>query len=219
MAFGLHWEWRGFGAVSADFVNKYSKLDLQFDIQNVDDLYLWVPNLAVNAKFREGAEGGLKFKRIKNSDDKLEQWHENEEEIFDFPLKEKAWTTLNKVMTTVGLALPAYPPIAPNREESTHILESIDCKTIMVKKRREARLWRGPNGLVKVEWACISEPQSLISIGLETWDNDADEDVLTDEEAKEDIRAAILELGLNKEPIHVMNYLVVTGIWALGKKI
>ena len=56
MAFGLHREWRGFGAVSANFVNQYSKLKPLFGLQEIDDLYVYVPNLKINVKFREGTK-------------------------------------------------------------------------------------------------------------------------------------------------------------------
>ncbi|MCK4472721.1 MAG: hypothetical protein KAW49_13155, partial [Anaerolineae bacterium] len=72
---------------------------------------------------------------------------------------------------------------------------------------------------VKVEWACISSPQAIISIGLETWDEDPEGQGLPDEQAKEDILAAIKELGLNNEPLSAMNYVDAVAVWASGGKI
>jgi hypothetical protein len=51
MAAGLHWEWRGFGAVSGAFTRQYCPLEPCFDPQNVEDIYLWIPGMQVNAKF------------------------------------------------------------------------------------------------------------------------------------------------------------------------
>jgi len=219
MAFGLHWEWRSFGSVSSVFANRYCTLQASFSPQTIEDFYLWVPKLDVNAKFREGAEGGLKFKRIKNQDGPLEQWHEDRGELFDFPLDQKAWDTLSKVLATVNIHLPSYPLTPPNRDATLEYLKKVGCPTITVKKLREAKLWQGLKGKVKVEWACISSPQACISIGLETWEEESQKADLNDELAKADIHAAIKELQLDKEPLRVMNYIQAVEIWASGEKI
>jgi hypothetical protein len=60
MAFGVHWEWRGFGSVSDAFFGRYGNLAYEFGPQKIEDIYIWVPGLEVNLKIREGEEGGLK---------------------------------------------------------------------------------------------------------------------------------------------------------------
>jgi hypothetical protein len=213
------WEWRAFGGVSAAFARKYSELEPCFELQDVEDLYLWIPGLSVNAKFRMGAEGGLKFKRIKDKDLDLEKWHEDKAELFDFPLEREAWETLSRMLATVGVTLANYPSETLNRDKSLQLLENAGCEAVKVRKKREARLWKGPYGKVKVEWACISEPQSLISIGLETWMKEPSDRTTTDDEGKKDIKAAIDDLGIVREPLRIMNYMDAVQIWASREKI
>jgi hypothetical protein len=213
MAEGIHWEWRGFGGVSARFVRLYSGLPDLFDSQTVEDLYLWIPGLEVNAKFRTGAEGGLKFKRIKKIDGDLEKWFENPEELFDFPLSERAWGALSQMLKTVNLTLPKAPDGAISRQRAEKLLREAGCRPLLVKKNREAKSWQGPNGAVKVEWACISEPESIVSIGLENWVNEGSEE-LNDETAKADLSSAIEFMGLKSEPLRIMNYMEAVEMWA-----
>lgn len=216
MAAGTHWEWRGFGVVSSSFADRYAKLESPFSPQDVEDLYLWIPRLEVNAKFRKGAEGGLKFKRLKSRDGGLEQWHENPEELFDFPLEKAGWDTLATMLAGVNVTLAPYPSEPPSRMVTLASLEESGCRSVLVRKRREGRLWRGPNGKVKVEWACISQPQTTISIGLETWDEDSNGEGFSDDQAREDILSAIEELCLDEEPLKVMNYMDAVAAWASG---
>ena len=213
MAHGLHWEWRGFGVVSSKFVKKYCNLPLLFDAQTVEDLYLWIPGLEVNAKFRTGAEGGLKFKRIRDKNGTLEKWFENPDELFDFPLNNQAWKTLSEMLKKVNLQLPETPEVEISRQRATKLLMEAGCKTILVKKNREAKSWPAPNGVVKVEWACISAPQSLISIGLENGSVEEAEE-LSDESAREDLDAAIKFFELKSEPLQPMNYIKAVESWA-----
>jgi hypothetical protein len=213
MAEGVHWEWRAFGGVSARFVKLYCGLSDLFDSQTVEDLYLWIPGLEVNAKFRTGAEGGLKFKRIKKKAGELEKWFENPEELFDFPLNAGAWDALSEMLNTVDLSLPEAPDKNITRQHAVELLRDAGCRPLLVKKNREAKSWAGPNGTVKVEWACISEPQSMVSIGLENWTDEGAEE-LNDESAKEDLSAAIDFLGLKNEPLRVMNYMEAVETWA-----
>lgn len=213
MAEGIHWEWRGFGGVSARFVEQYCGLAHLFDSQTVEDLYLWIPGLEVNSKFRTGAEGGLKFKRIKQKAGEFEKWYENPEELFDFPLSAKAWKTLSDTLKSVDLSLPRAPCGDITRQYAVELLEEAGCKTLLVKKNREAKSWMAPNGIVKVEWACISEPQSLVSIGLENYTDESSEE-LDDESAREDLSAAVEFFGLNHEPLQVMNYMEAVERWA-----
>lgn len=219
MTQGLHWEWRGFGAVSGSFVKNYSDLPLLFHQQVVEDLYLWIPGLEVNAKFRTGAEGGLKFKRIREKDGNFEKWFENPNELFAFPLNVEAWKTLSNMLETVDIHLPESPDGELTRQKSENLLKEAGCKTILVNKNREAKKWRAPNGVVKIEWACISTPQPVVSIGLEN-ECDGDEYAeLSDQSAKEDLSAAIDIFELNREPLHIMNYMEAVECWSADKLI
>lgn len=216
MAYGKHWEWRGFGVVSADFVHHYSRMIPHYRIQDVEDLYLWIPGLEVNAKFRVGAEGGLKFKRLLDKDGSLELWLESPEDVFDFPLTHPAWKTLSDSLVSVGVQLASFPVDPPDREATLKHLEEAGCQSQAVHKRRESRLWQAPNGEVIVEWTRISRPQPLLSIGLETWNANPDAEGLPGHLAKEDLLFAVEELGLNDETLSVMNYMEAVNVWAQG---
>jgi hypothetical protein len=98
-------------------------------------------------------------------------------------------------------------------------LQNRGCKTVRVTKAREARLWPGSHGNIKVEWACISAPQAIVSIGLETWSEDTGGESVNDSQAAEAILAAINGLGLHQEPLQVMNYMEAVAVWAAGNAV
>ena len=219
MAIGIHWEWRGFGVVSGEFACRYSALAPQFPRQAVEDVYLWVPGLEVNVKVRDLQAEPFKFKRLQNRDGRLEQWAERPEDIYRFPLDRAGWETLSETMATAGLALGAYPAGAVDAGRVLAELERAGARTVTIHKQRASRLWPGPYGEVKVEWACILSPQPLVTIGLETWEEDPRGPGLSDEQAKEDIWAAIQVLGLHDEPLQALNYVEAVAIWAAGRTI
>ena len=213
MASGIHWEWRGFGSVSPRFMQKFSELPVFYELHHVKDEYLWIPGLVINAKFRTGAEDGLKFKRLREKDGKLEKWEENPDEIFDFPLKHKAWNTLAHVLKQADINLPAYPSESPGRTEMNEILQKAGCEIITVKKKRESRLWNN----VIIELAAITKPQEVDFIGLENLPEEHSS--LTDDEAKKAIRSAIDYFHLEDESIRLMNYLEAIEIWSEGRNL
>jgi hypothetical protein len=219
MALGLHWEWRGFGAVSGRFARRFCELAPKYDPQDVEDVYLWVPGLKVNVKVRDIPQEPFKFKRLQDTDGHLEQWAENPEDVFRFPLNEAGWNHLAEVLAAVNVTLGPYPSGEADAETTLARLKEAGARTITVHKLRESRLWQGPNGKVIVEWACISSPEAIVSIGLETWDEDPKGQGLPDEQAKEDIRAAIKALGLDNESVRAMNYMDAVAVWASGKNI
>lgn len=213
MPTGIHWEWRAFGEVSPRFTQKFSSLPVFFEPHTVKDEYLWIPGLEVNAKFRTGAEGGLKFKRLKQKENELEKWEENPAEIFDFPLEPQAWKTLSGSLQPAGITLPAYPAKPPGRAELKKILEDAGCAIITVMKERETRRWND----VLVEKAVITEPQRVISVGLENLPEEHAS--LTDEEAQNAILSAIEYFHLADETLAVMNYMEAVRIWGEGRRI
>ncbi len=219
MALGLHWEWRGFGAVSGAFAQRYGTLESFQEPQSIKDTYLWILGISVNAKIREGVEGGLKLKRRIRKDRNLEQWFENPAELFNFPLDKQSWNALQKVIAEAGLKMPNDPLPAPNRSAVLRYLQKKGCRTVNVSKRRESKVWQGSSGNIKVEWACITTPQICISIGLETMASDLASGSFSDDSQKEHLNRAIEELGLEKEPLKVMNYMDIVHIWAQGKYI
>jgi hypothetical protein len=214
----LHWEWRGFGGVSGRFIEQYCDLPLITDSEIIKDLYLVIPELYVNTKFRTGAEGGLKFKRLKKREGDFEKWLEDTDELFDFPLDSSAWETFRDTLQQVGRDLPEYPQKNPDRETTLKYLVNAGCKPLEVEKNRESRLLEVSEGQVKVEWACLSKPQSLISIGIENW-SDSGRNSKNDAAQKNELTEAIKKLNLDKEPLKAMNYLDAVKIWAEGDKI
>ena len=55
MAFGTHWEWRGFGLLSEALDKELRTLPALFpDSQVVTDRYLWSPGCGINFKLRFG---------------------------------------------------------------------------------------------------------------------------------------------------------------------
>lgn len=218
MALGSHWEWRGFGNVSNRFVQLYRQLPLLFKTQVVEDSYLWIPGLSVNAKLRTGADGDLKFKRLQEQDGELEKWIENPEEIFDFPLSIKAWTILSDVLRTVDIVLPSWTEEVHDRDEVLNMLKKKGCRIVSMVKQRDARLLKTGYANIKVEWATISGPQQLVSISLESGFEDSEQG-LTDKEAKRALITAIEKLNLQDEPLQVMSYLDAIKVWAKGEKL
>lgn len=216
MAAGTHWEWRGFGAVSDAFLDRYTGLKVQYGPQEFEDLYIWSPNLQVNIKLREGAEGGLKIKRFVSRDGRLQRWTEDPDDLFAFPLAEPAWHALARELATANLALGAYPETPAGRDQLLEILAKAGCKTILVSKRRDGRYWQGPDGTLLVEWTTIHKPQPIHSIGLESPDIALETAGPADEQAKAAILAAISSLGLEREPLKVMNYMDAVSLWARG---
>ncbi|MGD9046756.1 MAG: hypothetical protein PVF77_01770 [Anaerolineae bacterium] len=219
MALGIHWEWRGFGILSSEFAFRYSALEPQFPRQSVEDRYLWAPKLEVNVKVRDIPAEPFKFKRLLNKDGHLEQWAERPSDIYRFPLDKVGWEALAGTMAAADLVLGPYPAGTVDAERTLAELERAGARTVTVHKQRASRLWPGPNGQVKVEWACILSPQPLITIGLETWDADPEGPGLSDEQAKADIRAAIQALGLHDEPLKALNYVEAVAVWATGRTI
>jgi hypothetical protein len=175
--------------------------------------------LAANVKVRNLAEEPFKFKRLLNKDGHLEQWAEKQEDIYQFPLSEDAWGKLAQALADAGLTLGSYPSGTVDAQMTVAELQRVGARIVTVNKLREARLWKGPYGWVKVEWACIFAPQATITIGLETWEEDGEGPGLPDEEAKEDIRAAIQALGVVEEPLRVLNYVDAVRIWTAGGRI
>jgi hypothetical protein len=84
MAFGRHWEWRGFGTIGRELRAAVESLPTKFPAaQELVDEYLWVPGSAINVKLRTG---DLKFKRLVARSGRLERWLEDPEENYALPI-------------------------------------------------------------------------------------------------------------------------------------
>jgi hypothetical protein len=211
---GTHWEWRGFGRASPELRDRFESLERLFPPQEVVDRYIWVPGSTVNIKLRMGVQDGLKFKRLLQRDGELDQWLEDPSELYEFPLQAAAWEMFGAELERAGLSAPGIPDrpsdLATTLEHLKTVHEQIT--VVEVHKIRRAKLWRGPGGAVLVEWARITRPETVASLGLESWDAAHDDPATA-------IRQAMLELHVDEEDLDAMSYLAATEIWARGQRI
>jgi len=169
MAYGLHWEWRGFGEPSANIRAQVEALKpLRQGTAELVDRYLWLPGCDINVKLRflYGSES-LKFKRMVEKDDRLELqlWMEKAEEDYVFPLERKAVEELSRA---VGVDLPTEEDIA-NIEELVRLLRaSTDVVQIVtVRKTRRSYVWTSDDMAALVDLGDISSPEQTVTIGIE----------------------------------------------------
>jgi hypothetical protein len=203
-----HWEWRGFGTVSPAFLARFENLSAPFGRtpQRVVDEYLWIPGVDVNLKFRQGTDwqDGLKFKRFRRRFGELEKWTESMDEIFPFPLSDRAWALLLAELQIHG-AVQLKPPHGADRDASLKFLQSIEPRTrlVAVVKERRFRMWRS-GGNVRLELAEIVSPRKTTSVGLEVCDL---MERLDDAASIALLERAIAALGVGNEALRPMNYL------------
>jgi hypothetical protein len=214
MAFGKHWEWRGFGEVSEAFRERFGRLHHAYGPDIVRDWYIWTPGLRTNLKIREGEMGGLKFKRFVAGDGRFSCWQEDPAELFALPLSREGWQALAVELGELGLTLPAYPGRRPNSERLLSFLAEMGIAPILVEKERLGREWPGPNGRVLIDFARIRTPQCLATVGLESENLAAEGNGLTGAQAKEDLRAAVEAFGLASESLAEMGYMKALALWS-----
>jgi hypothetical protein len=204
MAFGEHWEWRGFGTLPRSLRQELESLPLKFPTaQEITDEYLWSPSSTVNIKLRLG---DLKFKRLLESVDGLERWMENPGENHPFPLSRAVLSTL---AAGLGVSLPGASPLG--REELLALLRRTapPVQTVRVTKVRWQREWPpvlpdGEEG-VMVELAEVTSPERIFSVGLEHTD-----------------RGRLVQaLGALRLDLHLrrLSYVQAISFWARGGRI
>jgi hypothetical protein len=123
------------------------------------------------------------------------------------------------VLAEAGLEIADDPLPATHRSSVLPYLQKIGCRAVNVSKQRESKIWQGSSGKIKVEWTCITTPQICISIGLETVPSDSAGGSFSDDNQKKTLLKAIQELGVEKDPLKVINYMDAVNIWAVGKLI
>ena len=201
MAFGKHWEWRGFGTVSAELHARIEALPLLHpDAQVVTDTYLWLPGCAVNVKLRFG---DLKLKRLISKDAGLEEWLEDPGENFPFPLDRTAQERLTESLT-VEQFWTSVPELT--RDDLLRALPGSEVTTIAVEKsRRQYRLTLPAltAAPVTVELVAIAAPEAVVSIGLE-------------HPQRESVASALHELGVPGS-MRSVSYLDALAVWAHGQ--
>lgn len=219
MAFGTHWEWRGFGAVNSKFAEQFSGLKSTVSSNQVVDTYVYTPELKTNIKIRTGYQSGIKFKRPVKFVDDFELWTEREDDLFEFPLTKADHDRVRKILGSTELdRISSLPTSLKTADDALSWLSKAGFQLVKVKKEREIKVWHRAENSVMVEWACLSGPQSITSISLES------EPVKYSDKRSESselglLKSALSHLNLDKLPLKPMNYLEVLDKWANGNKI
>lgn len=201
MAFGKHWEWRGFGELSTALRARLEALPRKFPgSQEVTDSYLHVPGSPVNIKLRFA---DLKFKRLLEKTAGVELWLEDPTENHGFPIRPEVLATLGKDLgVTFREACNApvdLPGLLARLQAATPSVE-----LVAVKKTRWQHEWPcvDPAGAVTIELAQIHSPQAIWSVGIE-------------HPCQEPVLAALKQLKIQSE-LRQLNYLEALSIWADG---
>jgi hypothetical protein len=204
MAFGQHWEWRGFGRIRADLRARIEAFDPLFaSDRSLIDAYLWSPNCAVNVKLRLG---DLKFKRLLEMDGDLECWLEDEREIHPFPL---AADVVEKLGRALAVTLPEKQKTPVERNELAALLQNAQppAQIFLVEKQR--RLFslplEGADPAI-VELTEIVRPERITTVAVEHVENAV-------------VRRALAVLGLPDRGLRPQNYLQTLSVWATGERI
>ena len=224
MALGRHWEWRGFGTLSVALREKWDSLEHALpDRQwyDVVDRYLWVPSYGMNAKIRSGLDTGdcLKVKRLRARWGQLQLWHEDPQDVFDFPLQ---WANLEWLARELHIDPPRRRRGRIDFDEALALFREsrASVQLIEVHKHRQARLWHGSGATVLIEIAEISRPEVISSLCLEStlelteWSGP---DRMT--EARDSVQRAVDELQVQREPLRNLNYVEALSIWASGDRL
>jgi hypothetical protein len=224
MALGRHWEWRGFGSVSDSLRERWNALEHALPDQQWHDMvdrYLWVPGYGMNAKMRSGPpiDDCLKFKRLRARWNQLQLWHEDPEDIHRFPLR---WSDLRWLAQELHVDLPDKRQETVGFEEALEIFQHAtpSVQIIEVHKHRQARLWQQGDTQVLVEIAELSRPEVITSLSLEStlelteW---AEPKIMT--AARDSVKQAVEDLGVENENLHSMNYVDALTIWADGERL
>ncbi len=171
MAFGQHWEWRGFGPVDGKTLRLLKILPMKFpDAQVITDEYLWSPRCRTNVKLRLG---DLKLKRLVRVERDLELWLEDPDENYAFPIEHAPLLALFDALGVESAPVPGHPL---EREELLALLErhATEVRVVSVDKSRQQHEFTAPEAGaaesgsgVTVELAEIYAPERILSVGLE----------------------------------------------------
>lgn len=203
MAFGRHWEWRGFARGRPRVLARIEALPAAFSTaQRLSDRYLWYPGCAVNVKLRENH---CKLKRrLDVAPDGLEEWIEDEAENYAFPLDPSA---VREIVSALGGACEGAG--GAGAADETALLEiltgaSSRARIVEVEKSRRGHRWPDDHGVL-VEVAEIRAPERVLSVSIEDSEGD-------------DVRAALAGLGLPGD-LWTMSYLDALDAWGRGRSL
>ncbi len=199
MAFGDHWEWRGFGRTSPSFQSWFQELP-SLTLPNehaLRDEYLWTPGCVHNVKLRYDA---LKFKRFLAREESFERWLEAESDFLPFPLSSKHLHVLESLLNT---RLPSVPNQPIDRDIFLQLIAQAHppIYLIPVLKQRQLHRWMLPNGeALIVEWTHILRPRRVETVALES------ENLVA-------LRQAFATLKPMLTALRPMNYVQALGEW------
>jgi hypothetical protein len=199
MAYGLHWEWRGFGELDEQVRDRITRLrSVNGWDRTIRDRYLWYPGCRSNVKLRSwGAREGLKFKRLIEEDGELglQLWLERQEEDFLFPIEPQVVHQLGRLLQ---IELPLAAPL-PRSDDLIDGLSRLSdqIRVVVVEKSRSTFAWQKREARVLVDLAEIHSPVATMSVGLENLpgiEEPASRAALG--AARDSVAAARAELGL-----------------------
>jgi len=215
MAYGLHWEWRGFGRLDDRVRGRIARLPpLGARPVSVCDQYIWVPGCSVNVKLRSWrSAAGLKFKRLIEHDGNLQVqlWLERPEEDRAFPIQPPVMLEL---ATILDVELPVDRVIA-DCAEFIAVLQAAAATVhvIRVEKLRRTFVWGEGANTVLVDLADIHAPIVTTTVGLEDSAHLQDGSSATAVRgAGRSVTAARSDLGLPAD-LETKSYLDVLPTW------
>ena len=218
MAYGVHWEWRGFGDIAGEMEARILGLRPSAVAERtVTDTYLWYPGLGSNVKIRAWEGGGsLKVKRLLDPGDDPgpSLWLESPAEDYDFPLRA---TALEGALAALGVdpRTPHPPTPLPGADFLAWLIDIPGAlRTVEVRKRRRSFVWDASAVPVLVELAEIERPEPIRSIGVEDMADlapEAPSERMTVARSSVSEVATALGRGLS-----VLTYPQAVAIWAPG---
>jgi hypothetical protein len=218
MAYGVNWEWRGFGDIAGETEARILGLRASAVPERaVTDTYLWYPGLGSNVKIRAWEGGGsLKVKRLLDpgNDPGPSLWLESPAEDYDFPLRERA---LENALAALGVdpRTPHPPTPLSSADFLSWLVDAAGALRIVeVRKRRRSFVWDAGAVPVLVELAEIEHPEPIRSIGVEDMAElapEAPSERMTVARSSVSEAAAALGGGLS-----VLTYPQAVAIWARG---
>ena len=175
----------------------------------------------MNAKMRSGLpiDDCLKFKRLRARWNQLQLWHEDPEDVHRFPLK---WSDLRWLSQELHVKLPKKQQETVGFDEALEIFQRATppVQVIEVRKHRQARIWQNGDTSVLIEIAELTEPEVITSLSLEStlelteW---AEPEVMT--AARDSVKRAVDDLGIENESLQSMNYVDALTLWADGEQL
>jgi hypothetical protein len=218
MAYGLHWEWRGFGKLDATIRRRIERLQPISGGAAVVDRYVWCPGLAVNLKLRQWSGGeSLKIKRLRQRDESrdVELWEERPTDEHLLPMTPES---VRAVFGDLGWEhVRIDGPADREALEDLLVHAAPGVRVLSVVKRRQTFATVVEQCPVRVELTDITEPEMVTSVGLEDQMGlEADCDDVESARAREGLCAVRddLDLGLPS-----LSYLDALAFWARGRKL